>query len=34
MDLNGKPCKRDGVAKAVYLIQMLPAFGSRCNRYF
>ena len=34
MDLYGKLCKRDRVAKAVYLIQMLPTFGGRCNRYF
>ena len=29
-----KPCKRDWVAKVVFLIQMLPTFGSRCNRSF
>ena len=34
MDLYGKPCKRDWMAKVVYLIQMLPTFGGRCNRYF
>ena len=34
MDLHGKPCKRDWMAKAVYLIQMLPTFGGRCNRYY
>ena len=31
-DLYGKPCKRDRVAKVVFLIQMLLTFGSRCNR--
>ena len=30
----GKPCKRDWMAKVVFLIQMLPTFGGRCNRYF
>ena len=34
MDLYGKPYKRDWMAKAVSLIQMLPTFGGRCNRYF
>ena len=34
MDLYGKPCKRDWMAKVVYLIHMLPTFGGRCNRYF
>ena len=29
-----KPCKRDWVAKVVFLIQMLLTFGGRCNRYF
>ena len=33
-DLNGKPCKRDWVAKVVFLIQMLLTFGGHCNRYF
>ena len=33
-DLYGKPCKRDWVAKVVFLIQMLLTFGGRCNRYF
>ena len=33
-DLYGKPCKRDWMAKVVFLIQMLPTFGGRCNRYF
>ena len=32
--LNGKPWKRDWMAKVFFLIQMLPAFGGRCNRYF
>ena len=26
-DLYGKPCKRDSMAKVVFLIQMLPTFG-------
>ena len=26
--------RRDWMAKVVYLIQMLPTFGGRCNRYF
>ena len=34
MDLYGKLCKRDWMAKAVYLIQMLPTFSGHCNRYF
>ena len=33
-DLYGKPCKRDWIAKVVFLIQMLLTFGGRCNRYF
>ena len=33
-DLYGKPCKRDWMAKVVFLIQMLLTFGGRCNRYF
>ena len=33
-DLHGKPYKRDWMAKVIYLIQMLPTFGGRCNRYF
>ena len=33
-DLYGKPCKRDWVAKVVFLIQMLLTFGGRYNRYF
>ena len=35
-DLNGKPCKRDWMAKlkVVFLIQMLATSGGRCNRYF
>ena len=33
-DLYGKPCKRDWMAKAVFLVQMLPTFGGRCNRCF
>ena len=33
-DLYGKPCKRDWMAKVVFLIEMLPTFGGRCNRYF
>ena len=32
--MYGKPCKRDWVAKVVYLIQMLPTLGGCCNRYF
>ena len=32
--LYGKPCKRDWMAKFVYLKQMFPTFGGRCNRYF
>ena len=34
VELYGKSCKRDWMAKVVYLIQMLPTFGGRCNRYF
>ena len=33
-DLYGKPCKRDWVAKVVFLIQMLLTFGGRYNRSF
>ena len=33
-DLYGKPCKRDWVAKVVFLKQMLLTFGGRYNRYF
>ena len=35
-DLNGKPCKREWIAKlkVAFLIQMLATFGGRCNRYF
>ena len=33
-DLYGKPCKRDWVAKVVFLLQMLLTFGGRCNPYF
>ena len=33
-DLCRKPCKRGWMAKVVFLIQMLPTFGGRCNRYF
>ena len=33
-DLYGKPCKRGWMAKVVFLIQMLPTFGGRYNRYF
>ena len=33
-DLYGKSCKRDWMAKVVFLIQIPPTFGSRCNRYF
>ena len=33
-DLYGKPCKCDWMAKVVFLKQMLPTFGGRCNRYF
>ena len=33
-DLYGKPYKCDWMAKVVYLIQMLPTFGGRCNPYF
>ena len=33
-DLYGKQCKRDWMAKVVFLIQMPPTFGGRCNRYF
>ena len=32
--LCGKPCKRDWVAKVVFLIQMLLTFDGRCNSYF
>ena len=32
-DLYGKPCKRDWVAKVIFLIQMLLTFDGRCNRY-
>ena len=31
---DGKPCKRDWVAKVVLLTQMLLTFSGRCNRYF
>ena len=34
MDLYGKPCNGDWMAKVVFLIQMPPTFGGRCNRYF
>ena len=33
-DLYGKSCKRDWMAKVVFLIKMLVTFGSRCNRPF
>ena len=33
-DLYGKPCRRDWMAKVVFLIQMLPTFDGRRNRYF
>ena len=33
-DLYGKPCKRDWMAKVVFLMQMLLTFGGRCNPYF
>ena len=33
-DLYGKLCKRDWVAKVVFLIQMLLTFGRCGNRYF
>ena len=33
-DLYGKPCKRDWVGKAVFLLQMLLTFDGRCNRCF
>ena len=33
-NLYGKPCKRDWVAKVVFLIQILLTFEGRCNRYF
>ena len=33
-DWYGKPCKRDWMAKVVFLIQMLPTFGSHCNHCF
>ena len=33
-DLYRKPLKRDRVARAVFLIQILLFFGGRCNRYF
>ena len=33
-DLYGKPCKRDWVAKVVFLLQMLLTFSGRCNPYF
>ena len=33
-DLYGKPWKRDWMAKVAFLLQMLPTFGGRCNRYF
>ena len=32
--MYGKPCKRDWVAKVVFLIQMLLTFGGRYNHYF
>ena len=33
-DLYEKPFRRDWMAKVVFLIQKLPTFGDRCNRYF
>ena len=33
-DLYGKPCKRDWMAKVVFLIQMLLTLGGRYNRNF
>ena len=33
-DLYVKPCKCDWMAKVVFLIQMLPTFGSHCNHCF
>ena len=33
-DLYGKLCKRDWVAKVVFLLQMLLTFGRCGNRYF
>ena len=33
-DLYEKPCKCDWMAKVVFLKQMLPTFGGRCNRCF
>ena len=33
-NLYGKSCKRDWVAKVVFLIQILLTFDGRCNRYF
>ena len=32
-DWYGKPCKRDWMAKVVFVIQTLLTFGGRCNRY-
>ena len=32
--MYGKPRKGDGIAKVVFLIQLLLTFGGRCNRYF
>ena len=34
VELYGKSRKCDWVAKVVFLIQMLPTFSGRCNRYF
>ena len=33
-DLYEKPCKCDWMAKVVFLKQILPTFGGRCNRCF
>ena len=33
-DVYGRPCKRDWMAKVVFLIQMFLTLGGRCNLYF
>ena len=33
-DMYGRPCKRDWMAKVVFLIQMFLTLGGRCNLYF
>ena len=33
-DMYGRPCKRDWMAKVVFLIQMFLTLGGHCNLYF